>query len=278
MGDLRVFRAWLRDEQYSPRTERTYLVYVRRAYAATGGRLRGATVHELVEWVATLPPTATSKNQARKALAAFYRSIGRRPNPALELPIARPPRRLPRPLGERAHARFRAAARELGGMHEVVALLFATTGCRFTELRCARWADLELDESSSWWRIEGKGARRSGPRERIVPLHPAVVPVLAAWRAARHGTGWVFPSPADPLRPVSEAMLRREFAVICELAGLDGVVPHQLRHTVATMALEQSLDLRGVQELLGHASVATTQIYTRVLPSRLRDLVDALPA
>lgn len=63
---------------------------------------------------------------------------------------------------------------------------------------------------------------------------------------------------------------------ICEAADIERATPHQWRHTVATVALDRSRDIRALQELLGHASLATTQIYTKVLPGRLRTLVETL--
>lgn len=278
-ADRHGFRLWLAEERYARKTVEVYMGYVSRAvrHFEGGGTLGRATPEQLRGFMTTLPRSAASWNQARKALRAYYRYRGRRPNPIEEIPFVPEPHRLPRALSDEGHERFLAAARALGGVHEVIGLVFATTGCRFSELRRARWPEFELRGEAPWWRITGKGAARRGPRIRQVPLHPLVAPVVVAWEHRGGSPEWVLPGQTPDVH-ASEAWLRDRFREITVLAGLDGTTPHQLRHTVATVALEQGADLRQVQELLGHANLSTVQIYTEVRPSRLRDLVEALPA
>lgn len=277
------FRVWLLEQRYAPETVDIYLSYATRchellatAQPVRSRSLRRARPDDLRTFLASLPPTAPSWNQARKALSAYYRYIGRRPSPVEDIPSVPEPRRLPRPLSAEGHVQFLGAAQALGGVHRIVGLLFATTGVRFAGLQRARWAQFELDGAAPWWQIQGKGSGRHGSTPYQVPLHSAVTPALVAWRAVT-GPEWVLPGGARAGH-ISEPMLRRRFAEICELAGIDGVTPHVLRHTVATAALEQCGDLRAVQELLGHANISSTQLYTAVLPSRLREVVEQLPA
>jgi integrase len=272
--DLDALRAWLDAQQYSPRTVGTYYHHAKRAARWLNVPLRDAQLDDLRKWWSTLTPT--NRMQCRKALVAFYRALDRPDvdNPACSLPKLPPPDRLPRPLSADQLATFIAAARRLGGVHEVIALFFATTGCRFEELRCARWADIDLGTDASW-RICGKGSARRGPKWRRVPLHPALVSVLTTQRPDP-ASGYVLPSEYPP-EPIRIRRLRDLFAEVCADAGLEGVTPHRLRHTVATMALERTKDLRAVQELLGHASVATTQSYTLVSSDRVSAAVETLP-
>lgn len=280
-SDHRAFRSWLLEQRYATATVDVYVRYAVRCHELLAGDptlkpMRRAGVDEIETFLATLPATAPSWNLARKALSAYFRYAGRRPNPADEVRSIPEPHRLPRPLSADGHARFVDATRELGGVHEVVGLLLATTACRFTELQRARWTQFDLGPGDALWRISGKGSGRRGPKPRLVPIHSAVAPVLRKWRAAVAPADWLFPGGSRDGH-VSPTALRATFREICDVAGLDDVVPHMLRHTVATLTLEARRDLREVQELLGHASMSSTQGYTQVLPSRLREAVEALP-
>lgn len=267
----RAFRDWLDEQHYSAKTVKVYVDYMRRALAVLGS-LDKATGEQLLDWVRTLPRSAASRNQARKALLAYYRHLGRRPNPAQEIPTAPRRRGLPRPLSGTQHDQMLAAAPDLET--RVMIQLFLTTGCRFSELRLARWDEIDLDPGL--WRVQGKGSGRAGPKERMIPLHAWVVPTLREWRGEAKGR-WLFPSSVNPGQPMSESTFRRRFSTLSDLAGLPGVTPHRCRHTVATNALAVSGDISAVGELLGHVDYSTTKVYAGVLPERLRALVDSLP-
>lgn len=276
----REFTRWMIEHRYAPKSIEAYVSHARRCHtllAADGQTLRRARTSDIRRYMSTLTVSAASWNQARKALKAYYRSISRRPNPVDDIEAVPEPDRLPRPLSEEGHERFLAATHALGGVHRVIGLLFATTGVRFSGLQHARWGQFELRGDAPLWRIEGKGSGRRGPKSYQVPLHGEVVPVIVAWRLQCSSPEWVLPG-GTRAGHISERMMRGAFADICQLAGLPGVVPHQLRHTVATAALERSDNLRAVQELLGHADITSTQRYTKVMPSRLRSLVEQLPA
>jgi integrase len=273
--DMQRFQGWLRDERYSPDTIALYFGYANRASAFIGHSLRSATTEELMDWLRSLPATASSWNQGRKALVAFYRYIDRKAPPTLDVPVAPEQRRLPRPLTVEDHAQFLAASKALGGEYRAMGLLFATTGARFSEVQRARWEQFQLDGRAPTWRIEGKGSGRRGPKHRVIPIHTEIVAALIAWRRACGSPVYVLPGSRGW---VSDSAMRLRFRDICDLAGLSGVTPHMLRHTVATAALESSGNLRSVGELLGHANLNTTAAYTAVSPSRLRGLVEALPA
>ncbi len=140
-------------------------------------------------------------------------------------------------------------------------------------LRAAEMVDLNLesvDFDSEQVRVEGKGGKT-----RIVPIGEPAVKALDAWM------GKARPSLADndqvalfvsrTGRRLSTSDLRRRLSVWSAKAGLPpGVHPHSLRHSFATHLLDGGADLRAIQELLGHASVSTTQIYTKVESERLR--------
>ncbi len=161
-------------------------------------------------------------------------------------------------------------------LQALLELLYAT-GMRVTELVSLPRTVLAGDERV--FTITGKGGR-----ERLVPLNTSAKEALARYldvgRDPTDGvapilkTKWLFPS-----RSVEGHLTRQRFAQelkeLSAAAGLDPerVSPHVLRHAFASHLLDRGADLRAVQQLLGHADISTTQIYTHVLEERLRRLV-----
>lgn len=151
----------------------------------------------------------------------------------------------------------------------VVETIFAT-GARVSEVCHLRLEDVDLTDG--WVRILGKGAR-----ERVVQIcDPGVVAALETYRAAR-AAAW----PQDVYfflnrrgRRLNEQSVRTLLRSHASRAGVDGPVrPHLLRHSVATLLLEEGVDIRHIQHLLGHSSIATTQIYTHVNARNQREVL-----
>jgi integrase/recombinase XerD len=124
--------------------------------------------------------------------------------------------------------------------------------------------------------IKGKGGH-----ERIVPLSDKAREATAAYLAARKAAGteanpWLFPAFSDSGHLTRQAFAR-DLKGLAAAAGISSakVSPHVLRHAFASHLLQNGADLRVVQQLLGHADISTTQIYTHVLEERLRALVTA---
>src|SRR5918997_1835281 len=145
-----------------------------------------------------------------------------------------------------------------------------SSGLRAEELVNLDLASVDFDAEEL--RVEGKGAKT-----RFVPAGEPALRALARY-LERARTALV-QQPDEPAlfvsksgRRLSTSDIRRRLRVWARHASVQGGVhPHALRHSFATHLLEGGADLRSIQELLGHASVSTTQIYTRVEPSRLRD-------
>jgi len=125
--------------------------------------------------------------------------------------------------------------------------------------------------------VKGKGGR-----ERLVPLNAAAREALAAHMAAmkeaetgRGASPWLFPT-GDGAQHLTRQRFGQELKALALAANLDParVSPHVLRHAFASHLLERGADLRTVQQLLGHADISTTQIYTHVIEERLRRLVE----
>jgi len=154
--------------------------------------------------------------------------------------------------------------------------LFYSSGLRLAELAQADLADLDL--LSNQIRVRGKGRK-----ERIVPVGRKAESALRRYidarelvvARARGGGGGgdrraVFVSPAG--RRLSARSVQRRIHALYHAAGITGQRVHSLRHSFATHLMDAGADLRAVQELLGHASLATTQIYTHTSVQRLKDV------
>ncbi len=191
------------------------------------------------------------------------------------------PDRLPRCLPTSEMARLADAAEIEGDLVRLATLLLFATGLRVSELTSLRLSDIDLLTGSL--RVNGKGSR-----ERFVYVtNERVCRLLTTYVEARRS----LPSDHDNLllcsrgQPATPASLRLRLRRLSTRAGLERrVTPHMLRHTAATSLLEAGVDMRFVQRLLGHRSIATTQIYTHVSDVALRaalakaDTIDRLRA
>jgi integrase/recombinase XerC len=147
--------------------------------------------------------------------------------------------------------------------------LFYSSALRLSELCALRWRDIDLDDAMV--RVTGKGAKT-----RVVPVGGKAVEALRAWRAQSGGAaqGAVFPGRGGAgLSPRAVQTRLKYWAA--KLGIWKRVHPHLLRHSCASHLLESSGDLRGVQEMLGHADIATTQVYTHLDFQHLARVYDA---
>ena len=188
-------------------------------------------------------------------------------NPGRALRTPRLERRLPKALSEAEVEAFltgpkghsKAALRD-----RAILETFYSTGCRIAEL--ASLSRSEVDLGSGVVRLRGKGRK-----ERLAVLGG---PALAAVRKAIEG--WpgseaVFANKSG--RRLSVRGVRRVVEKYAKLAGIGKrVTPHTFRHSFATHMLDRGADLRSVQELLGHANIQTTQIYTQVTTARMKEV------
>jgi len=227
----------------------------------------------------------SARTAARRlsALRQFFRFLAREgvrtddPTELTESP--RLPASLPKALAEAEVEALIAGAALLGGQRGALAValveLLYVSGLRVSELVALQAGALRAD--APLIAVLGKGNK-----ERLVPVSSRAREVALAARgpAAARGTRapsrWLFPSRAAGGHITRQAvgLVLKDAAIA---AGLDPerVSPHVLRHSFATHLLGRGADLRSLQMLLGHADIATTQIYTKVLEERLRQLVEA---
>ena len=215
---------------------------------------------DLVDWLGAHDWAAETRRSYRASLRTFYAwavlagHLDR--SPAALLPAIRPPRSRPRPAPETALRMALAAGRE---RERLMVMLAAYVGLRRGEVARVHTRDVEPDLDGWSLRITGKGGH-----VRRVPLSPAIALALRSLPE-----GWVFPGAV-------EGHLSPEYVgkLISRLLP-DGWTAHTLRHRFATRAYAHDRDLVTVQELLGHARIETTRIYTEAPAGALRAAVMA---
>lgn len=220
--------------------------------------------------------TLARRGAAARTFFAWAARTGRvAQDPALRLASARPASHLPTVLDQEAAAALLDTARVRADDGDAVHLrdwaaleLLYATGARVGEL-CAADVD-DLDLGTRTIRLTGKG-----DKQRVVPVGELAVEAVEAWLSrGRPAVATPTSGPALLLgrrgARVDQRQLRRAVHDVSAAAGVADVAPHALRHSAATHLLEGGSDLRSVQEVLGHASLATTQRYTHVTADRLR--------
>lgn len=193
-------------------------------------------------------------------------------NPARHVPAPRQPQSLPNFIPEGELRRFFAdflPATEIQVRDKAALETFYATGVRIGELVTANLGDLQ----DRWLRVLGKGRK-----ERLVPLGEPALEALAAYFPVRQrwlavGEEALFVNRRG--RRLSARGARNLVYRYLQGRGVQGRVgPHSLRHSMATHLLDRGADLRSIQELLGHASLTTTQRYTHVTQERLREVYE----
>ena len=262
----------------------TLLAYERDLRGASellGGRLSTATEAQLETlggaWRDLKRASVARKAAALRRFFAFLADEGMRPDdPSAALPRPAAERPLPKILDHRAvdllFAEVERRKREEGGaaalrMSTLLELLYGS-GLRATEL--VSLPRNAIAPNRSFLILAGKGGK-----ERLVPISDRAGVAVAEWAAlVPKDSLWLFPSGKKHLSRVRLYQLVKELGAAAGVPP-DRISPHVLRHAFATHLLEGGADLRALQMLLGHADIATTQIYTHVDSRRLVELVNS---
>ena len=301
---LQQLRTEVRERHYSYKTETAYLEWVRRflafhQYADPRQLTPASAIKEYLDYLAGVRyVSASTQNQALNALVFFHGQALRVPVGELgDFQRAKRPRRLPEVL---TRNEVQALLDQLAGTTKLMALLMYGGGLRLSECQQLRVKDVDLERCQILVR-DGKGQKDRVtilPEKAVVLLQEHLASVKAQHErdlAAGHGGvfiwpallrkypsaakdwGWqfVFPAKTFSTDPRSgavrrhhqhESLLQKAMKAAARKAGLVRPVGcHTLRHSFATHLLESGSDIRTVQELLGHANVETTMIYTHVL-------------
>src|SRR5271154_4333361 len=207
-------------------------------------------------------------NQSVSTLRFFFRITLGRADILNHTQFVHEPRKLPVVLSPEEVARFLDAA---PGLKYKAALSVAYgAGLRVSEVTALKVSD--IDSKRMMLRIEqGKGGK-----DRHAMLSPVLLELLRDWWRIGRPTAWLFPG-RDPIQPMSTRQLNRACHAAAEMAEITKrVSPHTLRHSFATHLLEQNVDIRVIQVLLGHSKLETTALYTRIATNTIRAVMSPL--
>jgi integrase/recombinase XerD len=267
----------MRMRQLSPKTQASYLRIVREFTRFLGRSPDTATVEDLRGYQLHLVDHGTSPvslNAAITGLKFFFEITLREPDLMARMQPVRVPRTLPVVLSPDEVGRLIAATGNL--KHQIALSVAYGAGLRASEVVALKVGD--IDSQRMTLRIEqGKGRK-----DRYAMLSPVLLERLRVWWRVAHAQGkmleggWLFPG-LDPVDPLSTRQLNRAIHAATEAAQIDKRVSmHTLRHSFATHLLEQKVDIRVIQVLLGHKKLETTALYAQVATDLLREVISPL--
>lgn len=249
----------------STRTIRDRAQTLRALEKYTGKSCLEVTQLELVAYMARDVAPATRSTYAT-IFRVFYRWAEQQglieKSPMEGAPVPRRPKYAPRPVENIQLSRVLAACSRRST--RAMVLLAALAGLRVHEIAKIRGDDVDLERRTIT--VVGKGNKRA-----VIPLHPVLVDLAQQMP----DVGYWFTPWDRPDEPINAKSCGQAISRAMRRAGVDATA-HQLRHWYGTSLLESGADLRTVQELMRHESLATTQIYTRVTSERRRAAIDGL--
>ena len=267
----------MRMRKMAEHTQDGYIRAVRKLPAVLGRSPDTATIEQLRRFQLHLVDTGTGPvtiNATITGLRFFFDITLGHPELLAKMQPVRVPRTLPVVLSREEAARLIAAAPNL--KHQAAMSVAYGAGLRVSEIVSLKVSD--VDSQRMTLRVQqGKGRK-----DRYAMLSPVLLERLRAWWRLGHaqgkirGDGWLFPG-LDPVDPVTARQLNRAVHQAADAAKIDKrVTPHILRHSFATHLLEQKVDIRVIQVLLGHKKLETTSLYAQVATDLLRSVISPL--
>ncbi len=253
------------------KTRNDYIRHVK-SFTAFLGRLPDtATAEDLRRFQLHQTETgvrAPSINGAVAALRFFFTVTLDRPEMARHLTFVREPRKIPVVLSPEEVARLLEAAP--GPKYKAALSAAYGAGLRVSEVVALKVSD--VDSKRMLLRIE----QGKGQKDRFAMLSPQLLELLRDWYRIARPPVWLFAG-RDPMLPLTTRQFNRAVHAAAALAEIKKrVTPHTLRHSFATHLLEQNIDVRMIQVLLGHAKLDTTALYTRVATNTIRAVMSPL--
>jgi integrase/recombinase XerD len=256
---------------FKPKTQHDYIRTVKALAAFLGRAPDTATAEDLRRFQLHLTETHVrppSINCVVTALRFFFTVTLERTDAIKHLTFVHEPRKIPVVLSPEEVVRLLEAAP--GVKYKAAFSVAYGAGLRVSEVASLKVHD--IDSERMMLRVEqGKGRK-----DRYVMLSPLLLDLLRDWWRIARPKAWLFPG-QDPLQPISTRQINRACHAAADTARITKrVTPHTLRHSFATHLLEQNVDVRVIQVLLGHSKLETTALYTRIATNTIRAVMSPL--
>jgi integrase/recombinase XerD len=257
--------------KFAPKTQHDYLQRVKNFAAYLGRSPDTANFDDLRRYqlhLATSGAGVPTLNQTISTLRFFFKVTLGRPDIVERTAFVHEPSKLPVVLSPEEVARLLDATPSL--KYKTALSVAYGAGLRASEVVALKIPD--IDSQRMVIRVEqGKGRK-----DRYVMLSPHLLDLLRAWWKLARPQGWLFPG-QNRLNPLTTRQLNRACHAAAQRADIDKRVSlHTLRHSFATHLLEQNIDIRVIQVLLGHAKLDTTALYTRVATKTIQQVMSPL--
>ena len=257
--------------KFAPKTQHDYLQRVKNFTTYLGRSPDTASSEDVRRYQLHLTASGVgvpTVNQTVSTLRFFFKVTLGRPDLVERTAFVHEPRKLPVVLSPEEVARLLEAAPAL--KYKAALSVAYGAGLRVSEVVALKVSD--IDSKRMVIRIEqGKGRK-----DRYVMLSPHLLELLRAWWRAARPQGWLFPG-RNPVQPMTTRQLNRACHAAADMAEIGKPVSmHTLRHSFATHLLEQNIDIRVIQVLLGHVKLDTTALYTRVATKTIQQVKSPL--
>ena len=264
--DLEQFKLELDLEGKSSNTIESYSYYIDQFLNTVDEKSpEEITSKDVKKYLVNLKKQEYSKKSMHlviQALRSFFKQIDRK-DLLKEIEPPKVPESLPKALSEKELSKFLEVIPEIRRRDRAIVQLLYTTGLRVSEVSSLNISNIDFEERLI--RIEsGKGEK-----DRIVPVNKRTLKILKKYLEREEGPLFL----GNDEERITPEKIRYIFRKYSEKSGVK-CTPHTLRHTFATHMLEQGTDVRVIQNILGHSSLDTTQIYTKVSAKHLKDSYD----
>ena len=256
---------------FAPKTQHDYIRTVANLARFLGRSPDTATAEDLRRFQLYLTENrvgASTINFTVTVLRFFFTVTLDRTDAIKSLTFVREPRKIPIVLSPEEVVRFLEAAP--GVKYKAAFSVAYGAGLRVSEVAALKVSD--IDSKRMMLRVE----RGKGGKDRHAMLSPLLLELLRDWWRIARPQVWLFPG-QNPVNPLTTRQLSRACHAAAQMAEITKrVSPHTLRHSFATHLLEQNIDIRVIQVLLGHAKLDTTALYTRVATNTIRAVMSPL--
>ncbi len=258
--------------RYSPSTHQSYLsmfkMFLKYYFPKDLSMLNRPEVLTYLQWMITEKKASIAhQNQAINAIKFYLEQVLGYPKEYFYIDRPMREQRLPQVLSQEEIGSILSQIKNV--KHLAILTTIYSAGLRISELINLRVEDIDSDQMRIWIR-QGKGKK-----DRLTILAPSLLPLLRDYFKSHRPKNWLFEGPGH--MQYSPSSIRKVLQRACSKAKIKKhVVVHTLRHSFATHLLEQGVNLRYIQELLGHTSSKTTEIYTHVSRSRMIEVKSPL--